>query len=32
MSRLLILFVSIGLVACQQQSDTAAEAARDRKR
>jgi glyoxylase-like metal-dependent hydrolase (beta-lactamase superfamily II) len=26
MSRLLILFLSIGLVACQQQSDTAAEA------
>ena len=26
MSRLLILFLSIGLIACQQQSDTAAEA------
>ena len=26
MSRLLILFLSIGLMACQQQSDTAADA------
>ena len=25
MKQLLILFVSIGLIACQQQSDTAAE-------
>ena len=29
MSRLLILFLSVGLIACQQQSDPAAEAAAD---